>query len=85
MHTNFGNNFLVEYFAYVRRGGQYEKIYHAPRRQLCDFFADDKLFYPDLARSSDFPEDIRKHCPLDKVRKCIILKNGNGKIIRIIS
>jgi hypothetical protein len=67
LQTMMGNNFQVEYLIYRQEHGEIHKVFRAPPRPLCDFFADDNIFYNDLARQSDFPEDIKRNCPLKKV------------------
>lgn len=34
---------------------------------FCDVLAKDKYIYPDVAKHSDFPEDIERNCPLPAV------------------
>lgn len=67
IQTMIGNNFQVEYIIYRQENGEMRRVFRSPPRPLCDFFADDQILYADLARQSDFPEDIRRNCPLKKV------------------
>lgn len=67
IQTMIGNNFQVEYLIHRQENGGVHRVFRAPPKPLCDFFADDNILYADLARQSDFPEDIRRNCPLKKV------------------
>lgn len=67
LQTMLGNNFQVEYLIFRQENGNKVQVFRHPPRPLCDFFADDHILYENLARQSDFPEDIRRNCPLLKV------------------
>jgi hypothetical protein len=43
--------------------------YTVPPQPYCDFIAQDKIFYPDFAKDSDFPSDVAKDCPYRPVSK----------------
>lgn len=67
LQTTLGNNFQVEYLIYRQENGEMNRVFRHPPRPLCDFFGDDQILYPDLARQSDFPEDVKRNCPFIKV------------------
>jgi len=46
-------------------GGEYRYLPYIVRPSpICDFLSQDQYIYKDLARFSDFPEDIANNCPL---------------------
>lgn len=63
----------VETAAFVKQGGEYRLMpYRITPNPLCKFCAEDKYVYPDLAKGSDFPEDIESECPLQPVSLCTL-------------
>lgn len=48
-----------------KQGGEYRYLpYTIPPSPYCDALESDKYFYPEIAKYSDLPEDIRSNCPL---------------------
>ena len=43
--------------------------YGTPPTPYCDICMNDIYVYPEVAKYSDFPEDIRNNCPIVPVRK----------------
>lgn len=64
----FGNNIKVEIRTLKKQGGEYRYMpYKQVPEAFCDVLAKDKYIYPDVAKHSDFPEDIERNCPLPAV------------------
>jgi len=67
-HVPFGNNIKVEIKTLKKQGGEYRYMpYTIGPGTVCDISASDKYIYPDIAKHSDFPEDIMSNCPLAAV------------------
>lgn len=50
-------------------GGEYKYLpYKIPRAPHCEFINTDKLFYPDFASNSDYPQPGNVPCPFPAVR-----------------
>jgi len=65
-----GDDVTIETAVYVKQGGEYRLMpYRLPPVPFCSFAAKDTYMYPDLAKNSDFPEDIAAECPLQPANK----------------
>lgn len=61
-HVAIDNTFITELLLYKKQGGEYRKLpYKLPRKGICDFANDDKIFYPDIAQHSD--HEVPFKCP----------------------
>ncbi|XP_070505980.1 uncharacterized protein [Chironomus tepperi] len=48
-----------------KQGGEYRYMpYGTPLTPYCDICTSDIYVYPEIAKYSDFPEDIRNNCPI---------------------
>ncbi|KAL7037958.1 hypothetical protein ACKWTF_009415 [Chironomus riparius] len=64
-HVPFGNDIKIEIQTLKKQGGEYRYLpYKLLPGPFCDVLANDKYLYPDIARNSDFPEDVMNNCPL---------------------
>lgn len=64
-HVPFGNDIKVEIKTLKKQGGEYRYLpYTLLPGPFCDILGSDKYLYPDIAKHSDFPEDIKSNCPL---------------------
>lgn len=65
LHVPFGNDIKIEVKTLKKQGGEYRYLpYKLIPTPFCDALESDKYFYPDIAKYSDFPEDIKNNCPL---------------------
>lgn len=65
-----GDDVTIEAAVFVKQGGEYRLMpYRITPSPFCSFCGNDSYVYPDLAKNSDFPEDIGAACPLQPVRK----------------
>ena len=56
MHVNQGNEYEFFGVLYKKQGNEYKKTpYKIGPKKFCDFLRDEKMFYPDIQASSDFP------------------------------
>jgi len=77
-HVPFGNEIVIEIKTLKKQGGEYRYMpYKIPQGPICDVLASDKYFYPDIAKYSDFPEDIMSNCPLAAVSYDFVRCNNN--------
>lgn len=68
-HIPMDNSFDVERYAYMKQGGEYRRLpFKIVKKKFCDFFVEEKLFYPDFVKVSDFPPPDITLCPLKNVR-----------------
>ena len=67
-HIPVGNNIQIEIKFLKKQGGEYRYMpYTLGPGPLCDMSANDKYVYPEMAKYTDFPEDIKSKCPLPAV------------------
>ncbi|KAG5679007.1 hypothetical protein PVAND_008616 [Polypedilum vanderplanki] len=63
-----GDDFKSEGRLLKKQGGEYRYLpYGYPPTPKCTLMANDRYMYPDVAKNSDFPADVRNNCP-DKPR-----------------
>jgi len=73
-HVPIGNDIKIGLKILKKQGGEYRYTpYSIAPGPLCDTLGNDKFIYPDMAKHSDFPEDIIEKCPLPAVSKGQIL------------
>jgi hypothetical protein len=46
--------------------------YAVPKTPFCNLNGNDKFFYPDFAKGSNFPADLLGNCPLQPVTETIV-------------
>ncbi|KAG5667740.1 hypothetical protein PVAND_015710 [Polypedilum vanderplanki] len=63
--TSLGNEIVEEIKSLKKQGGEYRYMaYKINKTPFCKLNGEDLIFYPDFAKSSDFPQDIIEKCPL---------------------
>ena len=56
MHVNQGNEYEFYGLLYKKQGNAYKKTpYKVGPKKFCDLLLTEKMFYPDIQASSDFP------------------------------
>ena len=62
-HIDLDNSFLCEVEIYKKQGGEYRLMpFKVSKKGLCDLHDEDKLFYPELCKASDFKCPFK--CPM---------------------
>ncbi|KAG5678972.1 hypothetical protein PVAND_008587 [Polypedilum vanderplanki] len=59
-----GDDFKVEGKVLKKQGGEYRLLpYNMQPAPFCSTLAKDEYMYPEVAKNSDFPEDVMTNCP----------------------
>ena len=68
LKSPLGDDVTFDAAVYIKQGNEYRLMaYRIPESPFCSFAANDTYVYPDLAKNSDFPENIASECPLQAV------------------